>query len=887
MNRKIIYLLACCLATNIYAQSPYSAIPLPNGSILDKRIKTDLKVDNQNNTWIAFGSRTLAGSLRTSNIGLAQYNGTSWTTWNKDNSILPNNSLTCLEIKGSSVWIGTSKGLVKKDGSNWSIYNKGNSGIISDSVNDVSVLNNTIWVATNNGVSTFDGTSWTSYTTATHAIADNKVNTILADKNGSVWIGTDKGVSQLSNGVWSTFSKSNSGLRTDKINTIEQTANGTIWIGTDSAMIGPDLFGGLYIVKNNSIVTAQEYSGYCGTNGFQNNIYSIGIHGNNTIVPSCIANGNFSSKVQFLEVASNATSVYKNRSQASFPTHSNGGLFCAVTSNNQLQWCGRDGFAGGDSLYIIDISKYAVAEQGPTKSLLNINKVSTPILNRGDMFWDLQSGGYEVPKGSCKLSLSTSALWMGGITNNSLRLAAQTYRQSGNDYFPGPLKIGTATTDAATQQKFDRIWRINRQTVEEFKVNFAQGNVTNGTYPVPENLTSWPAHGDSVNGYASNLAPFVDVNGDGIYNPMNGDYPKIKGDQMLFWIFNDNGGIHTETQGSPLRFEVHASAYGYTCDDIQDNDSNTALNYTTFYQYDIYNRSSDTYDSVKYGIWTDVDLGNFNDDYIGCNPAKDYAIGYNGDDDDEGIQGYGLNPPAIAIAILDNNSGINKMSGFMYYNNDFSSVGNPNQPDHYWGYLNSRWKDGSPLTYGGYGKGGTEPTNFIYPGNNDLAGRPEWTEHTAANVPGDRRMLSTLSSSGQMQAGSKHTIEYALVYSRATSGGAAGSINKLDADIEKVRNWYANQSFPSCLDLTTGLNTTAPLQNKTLTVYPNPANQSISLQVDGLTPNATYQIIDITGRKILSGTVQESINIQPLQSGVYFVQVKDGTKTVVTKFIKN
>lgn len=55
---------------------------------------------------------------------------------------------------------------------------------------------------------------------------------------------------------------------------------------------------------------------------------------------------------------------------------------------------------------------------------LEINKVSTPILGRGDMSWNLIKAGYEVPKGTGKKSIFASALWIGGIVNGNLKLAA-------------------------------------------------------------------------------------------------------------------------------------------------------------------------------------------------------------------------------------------------------------------------------------------------------------------------------------------------------------------------------------------------------------------------------------------------------------------------------
>jgi hypothetical protein len=76
-----------------------------------------------------------------------------------------------------------------------------------------------------------------------------------------------------------------------------------------------------------------------------------------------------------------------------------------------------------------------------------------------------------------------------------------------------------------------RIWKINAEKVEAFKTNFLNGNVSNGTYPVPDDFITWPANGN--NGLTCSFAHIADFNNDGIYNPYDGDYPKIKGDQML------------------------------------------------------------------------------------------------------------------------------------------------------------------------------------------------------------------------------------------------------------------------------------------------------------------------------------------------------------------
>src|ERR1700741_4460823 len=78
-----------------------------------------------------------------------------------------------------------------------------------------------------------------------------------------------------------------------------------------------------------------------------------------------------------------------------------------------------------------------------------------------------------------------------------------------------------------------------------------------------------------------------------------------------------------------------------------------SINYTTFYSYKIINRNSVvTYYNTYVGIWTDGDLGYAGDDYVGCNVSGDYCFTYNGDSIDEGVNGYGTNPPMIDVALL-------------------------------------------------------------------------------------------------------------------------------------------------------------------------------------------------------------------------------------------
>jgi hypothetical protein len=64
---------------------------------------------------------------------------------------------------------------------------------------------------------------------------------------------------------------------------------------------------------------------------------------------------------------------------------------------------------------------------------LDINNVRTTILVGGDMWWDLTSPKYEIPKGSNKHSLYAGSLWIGGIdAGGQIKVAAQTYQSKWN-----------------------------------------------------------------------------------------------------------------------------------------------------------------------------------------------------------------------------------------------------------------------------------------------------------------------------------------------------------------------------------------------------------------------------------------------------------------------
>ena len=162
---------------------------------------------------------------------------------------------------------------------------------------------------------------------------------------------------------------------------------------------------------------------------------------------------------------------------------------------------------------------------------------------------------------------------------------------------------------------------------------------------------------------------------------------------------------------------------------------------------------------------------------------------------DEGILGYGLNPPSIGVNFfegpLNENGKQIGLTKFVYYDNNQSQQGNPSNPAHFWNYLNGRWKDGQSITYGGNGRGGSDTASYMFPGSTDPGKRAAWTEKIAGNTPADRRFLQT-AGSFKLLPGAVNRVTIGVVWSRATTGGATGSFNLLKEASDKATVLFKN-----------------------------------------------------------------------------------------------
>ena len=572
------------------------------------------------------------------------------------------------------------------------------------------------------------------------------------------------------------------------------------------------------------------------------------------------------------------------------------------------------------------------------KLTMKFNDVSALIEQGGSMFQNRAAGvaAYEVPKGSNRFAIYAGALWMGGTdVNGQLKLAALRYR-TGNDFWPGPLTVtpgtgtfnpinpvgddairdfGEANIDPDQCIAYDKFYTIRKAEVVKFNIWWEcnAGVTTEGcdeiTAPTNDELNriyGWPAHGDVSRGQDYFLAPFYDRDQDGNYNPDNGDHPwyddilgrddiecgidrriSLYGDETHWWVFNDKGNIHTETNGDPIGMEIRAQAFSFA--------TNDEVNRMTFYNYELINRGTQTLYNTYFSQYLDADVGNYADDYTGCDVSRGLGYMYNGDlidESDGGKLGYGENPPAIGcdffegpyqdadgidnpgpyydettqtevvptvVDALANNGIVYKgigigysdgiidnerfgMRRFTFYTSTSAYPYNdPGPAAEFYNFMEGQWANGSEMYYGGLGYEGsngvtTTLSDYMFPGSSDplhwstqgedMSGPyPNgWDESSYNNPSGDRRFVQS-AGPFTLRPGAINNITVGIVYGRSTDGGLMASVEAM-----KRADTKAQALFDACFKILSPPDaprlTIQELENELILMLDNPISSN-------------------------------------------------------------
>lgn len=518
----------------------------------------------------------------------------------------------------------------------------------------------------------------------------------------------------------------------------------------------------------------------------------------------------------------------------------------------------------------------------------------------------------------------TTSIVYTAVSNVISKDASQTIYYGTNyriDHLAGPYTTN-ALYDQVIEAKFNRGFLVSKSMIQAH-VNAVNSGVSN--YVAPHAIRNWPAHGDISKGQAANLAPFVDVNGNGQYEPYLGDYPSIYGDQCYLSISHSRSNL-SNSDG----IEMHTYLYSIDCNDA-------AFENALFKKVIVYSRKMGL-DSVFIAETDDVDLGNYNDDYAGTHVELGMTYFYNGDtydEDNSGKIGFKEHVPAFGIMHLKGskigNDGIDNQESPLlttpvngygindgiidneYYTLENSVVftgsgGNPTFSDptygnEWWNIVSGKWIFGETKYYANT----SIATKYMYPwttdtlnyGTSGVSVPFPWYEFeptgagSSANPSGDRRMLSN-SKSFKLNIGESVVYDYAYVFyidsvpPSTINTPVLGLFEKAAA----IKAAY-NDSTSACgyvfAPIQEDLAIDKPINTFDFSIYPNPTSGKLTILQNESNGNSQIFVTDAQGKVIIETTFsgkETTIDLNQFKGNLFFVTLINNEQKAQKKIVK-
>jgi len=285
-------------------------------------------------------------------------------------------------------------------------------------------------------------------------------------------------------------------------------------------------------------------------------------------------------------------------------------------------------------------------------AIFDINRICNYFSNNGSIVDYSVTGnaGLEWPKGSGLTTVFQSGIWIAGLVDGQIRSAVAEYTseyQPGNvSYNPDAQNPEAGIPNDPNIARF-KIYTINKgDSPDPSKVNY---NPDYANWPVADGA---PAHDgeyftdSNENGIYDSGEEFEDFDLDGVYDAPDGqivegqDPPLLLGDQTHWCIYNDlNPSDHFFA--SPIGIEVRTTIFGL--------DRSDELGNVMFLKWLIINKGGNTIDSTYISMWSDPDIGEAFDDYVGCDTTLNVGYCYNRFAVDSV---YGTTPPCVGYDLI-------------------------------------------------------------------------------------------------------------------------------------------------------------------------------------------------------------------------------------------
>ena len=299
----------------------------------------------------------------------------------------------------------------------------------------------------------------------------------------------------------------------------------------------------------------------------------------------------------------------------------------------------------------------------PMSAILNINNISMWASSNGLMEQnpDLQTAGVVFPKGKTTVINAGGIIWGGRVMDGRspvVRVGGSTYKSgmlAGRIVAPGisenpenadvrifRIRRDWATADLATDASESYnipLFEIRQSDIDRLRAQYRKDWI------------EWPWQKG---------APYYERNGIPGYQPdtdgktdSDTDEPGLaEADQVIWFVCNDvdNANALALYRSPSIGLEMQVTCWAHK--------GGKKLENVIFQRYRlIYKGTANTpsyavIDSMYIGKWADIDIGNFDDDYVGCDVERNLAFAYNSRPEDEEFSKFKLIPAVIGYDLL-------------------------------------------------------------------------------------------------------------------------------------------------------------------------------------------------------------------------------------------
>lgn len=489
---------------------------------------------------------------------------------------------------------------------------------------------------------------------------------------------------------------------------------------------------------------------------------------------------------------------------------------------------------------------------------------------------------YAVPKGSDLPLIWGAGLWLSGTIDDTLRSSVGFYGHQ--SFWPGPLDdSGEPVTDCSP---FNRVWSVSREDLRGLaETGIASKDL--GDWPTGLGAPTLDANGQRIvlpeMPLAERLTRVIDIEA--------GERPYVRGSETHWWIINDVAKPRDGQEGPPLGIEVGVTAFAF--------DSPGVVGRSTFFEFSLRKPEGPALEDFYVGTYTDVDLWQFDDDFMGSDSSLGLAYVYNSQPEDPANPA--ATPPAVGIDFLrgpwaaddekdnDGDGAVDEVDERMPMQSAVAPTDTRAWPINVRQYFTGigRWS-GQPMV--AYGNGWPENAPQAPQTNWHYGGEPGqfWSEIDidgggTASVAGDRRIVA---GAGPVRIGPGRPQQFLVAYLTSYGSDHLDSVRQLKEDDRFLQRLADDGILDPAPDQPAPA--PEPLQDGiAASFFPVPAGDRVAFRFR--LPEAEevrLELFDLRGRQIGGhavraepGTHDLVMDVADQAPGVYLARISIGERT--------